>query len=108
MNDLNTVAIIGLLIRMASIGVVLFYVIPKQFLEVLRPRDWLTDLRWYILVLFLFSIFAAIPSLSYQLLRSNGGDSSGLRSVATITGNLSNLASSVLLVLIYNYKKKDK
>ena len=100
-------AIISLLIRIVSIGIVLFYIIPKQFLEVLRPRDWLTKLRWQILLLFLFTIFASIPALSYQAARVNGEPSEAFRNIVTVSSNLSVLSTSVLLVLIYNYRKKD-
>lgn len=107
MNDLNWYALASLVIRTISIGIILFYVIPKQFFEVLRPKNWLTSLRWYILLLFIFSILAAIPSLVYQAIRTGGADSSILRNIASILGNLSSLSTSMLLVLIYNYKKKE-
>lgn len=106
MNDLNWYALVSLIIRVLSIGIILFYVIPKQFFEVLRPKNWLTGLRWLILLLFIFSVISAIPSLAYQFLRTIGDDSPLLRNIASISGNLSNLGTSVLLVLIYNYKKK--
>ena len=100
-------AIISLIIRVISIAIVLFYIIPKQFMEVLRPRDWLTRLRWQILLLFLFAVFSSIPSLSYQAARINGEPNESFRSAVSITSNLSILSTSILLVLIYNYKKKD-
>lgn len=107
MNDLNWYALVSLVIRSISISIILFYVIPKQFFEVLRPKNWLTGLRWYILMLFVFSIIAAIPSLVYQGYRTFGLDAPALRNIASILGNLSNLSTSVLLVLIYNYKKRS-
>ena len=107
MGDLNVTALIGLIIRAFSTAVVLFYVIPKQFKEVLRPKDWLTGLRWRLLALFGISAFSAIPTLTYQAIRSMGGDSDTLRGVATITGSLSVLATTWLLVEVYRYRKKD-
>lgn len=111
-------AIISLLIRTLSIGIILFYVIPKQFMEVLRPKDWLTRLRWQILLLFLFTVFASIPALTYQAGRVNGETNESFRNIVSISSNLSILSTSILLVLIYNYKspsigqegpeKKDK
>lgn len=106
MNNLNWYALASLVIRAVSVGIILFYVIPKQFFEVLRPKNWLTGLRWYILLLFIFSIVSAVPSLVYQAIRTTGSDSSILRNVASILGNLSSLSTSILLVLIYNYKRK--
>lgn len=94
-------------LKLLALGIILFYVIPKQFVEVLRPKSWLTNLRWYILILFMTSILTAVPSLSYQVLLVQGQESEILRRVASITGNISDLATSVLLVLIYNYRKKD-
>lgn len=106
MDDFNLSALISLLIRLFAVGIVIVYIVPKQFGEVLRPKDWLTNLRWQILLLFVFSALAAIPALSYQGIRVYGLDSELLRTVASILGNLSNLATSILLVLIYNYKDK--
>lgn len=107
-DSFNLYALISLLIRILALGIILFYVIPKQFMEVTRPKNWLTGLRWQILLLFIFSIMAAIPSLTYQYIRTFGGDSQVLRNVASITSNLSSLGTSILLVLIYNYRRKDE
>lgn len=106
-DNVNLYALVSLVIRVLAIAVILFYVIPKQFMEVTRPKNWLTGLRWQILILFIFSITAAIPSVYYQYIRTIGGDSVILRNVASIAGNLSNLGTSILLVLIYNYRKRD-
>lgn len=105
--DLNIYSLIGLIIRSIAIGIILFYIIPKQFKEVLRPRDWLTGLRWQMLLMFTFAILASVPSVIYQLLRTNGIEAPVLRDISSITGNLSFLAISVLLVMIYNYKRKE-
>lgn len=105
--DVNFYALLSLVIRSISIAIILFYVIPKQFLEVLRPKDWLTGLRWYILLLFTLSILAAIPALVYQAFRTFGIDAPVLRNIASVLNNLSALSTSLLLVAVYNYKKKS-
>lgn len=107
MSDFNVAALISLFIGVISLSVIGFYIIPKQFQEVLRPRDWLTQLRYIILLLFIFSVVAAIPALAYQFLRVFGHQNSALQNTASIFRNLSALANSVLLVLLYNYKAKD-
>lgn len=107
MDNYNLYALISLIIRIFSLSIILFYIIPKQFAEVIRPKSWLTGLRWQILILFVFSIIAAIPSLTYQIIRTMGQEADMLRNIASITGNLSNLGTSILLVLIYNYKGKE-
>ncbi len=107
MGDLNLNALIGLLIRALSTGVILVYIIPRQFKEVLRPHDWLSGLRWRLLALFGISAFSAIPTLTYQFIRTIGGESQTLRNIAVITGNLSVLATTWLLVEVYRYRIKD-
>jgi hypothetical protein len=108
MNDINYYALISWIIRILSTSVLLFYIIPKQFKEVMRPRTWITGLRWQILLLFTFSVVAAFPALAYQGVRTFGGESPGLRNIAGISGNLSTLGTTTLLVLVYNYKQKDE
>lgn len=78
----------------------------KQFTEVLRPKDWLTRLRWLIFGILLVAIFGFIPSLTYQFLRTIGVESDSLRNIATIAGNISRLGGAILLELVYNYKRK--
>lgn len=107
MEGINYYALISWTIRIISVSVLLFYIIPKQFKEVLRPKSWLTGLRWQLLLLFSFSVLAAIPALTYQGIRTFGGESPVLRNVAGISGNLSTLATTILLILVYNYKQKD-
>lgn len=107
MNDTNIFALIGLAIRATAIGIILFYIVPKAFRQVLRPKDWLTGLRWQLLSMFTFSILASVPSVVYQVMRSYGAETELLRNVATVSGNLSFLGISILLVMIYNYKQKE-
>lgn len=106
MTDLNPSVIFSFIIALAALFV-MAYLIPKQMTEVLRPKDWLTGLRWQILLTLIASIIGLIPSVVYLALRSMGIESEDLRSVATIAGNLSRLANVILLVMIFNYKKKS-
>ena len=100
--------IIALLIKLIVFAVIAFYIVPKQLREVFRPKDGLTALRWQILVLLSVSVFTSIPSAAYQLVRlfDPAGTYELLRSIATVTNNLSSLIIVVLLVLIFNYKKR--
>lgn len=87
---------------------VLLYVSRKQFYEVLLPSDGLTRLRWIILIMLVVSIIGIVPVLAYQTLRLMGTDSDTLRNIAAITGNLSRLASALLLLMVYHYRLKKK
>lgn len=107
MGNVNIYSLIGLVIRSIAIGIIVFYVVPKQFKEALRPKDWLTGLRWQMLVLFGLAVIASVPAIVYQIVTSMGIDAPVLRNVASICGNLSFLAISVDAVLIYNYKRKE-
>lgn len=106
MNDLNIYVLIGLIIRIVAIGYIVLYIVPKQFFEVLRPRNWLTGLRWKILFFLLFIVLTAVPSLTYQGTRLHSVSVNSLQNLSSVTGNLSYLGLAVLLGMIYNYRKK--
>lgn len=105
--DIDIYAVISLILRVFAIGIILFYIIPRQFLEATRPRDWLTGLRWRILILVIFMILSSLPVVVYQQQRIDGTVSDTFRNVASISSNLSYLSMSILLILIYNYKNAD-
>lgn len=105
--DFDIYAVISLILRVFAIGIILFYIIPRQFLEATRPRDWLTGLRWRILILVIFMILSSLPVVVYQQQRIDGTVSDTFRNVASISSNLSYLSMSILLILIYNYKNSD-
>lgn len=106
MNDLNFNALTGLLISLVSLAALL-YVAYKQTFEVLRPKNWLTGLRWQIYALLIISIVGLIPAITYQFCRVIHVQAEFLRSVATVTGALSRLGNAVLLVMVFNYRKKN-
>lgn len=100
--------LIAIIIKFLTLGVILFYLIPKQVAEVLRPKDWLTGLRWQILVLLVANVATSIPASAYTILRYYGTDSPILREISLVTNNISGLVIIVLLVLIFNYRRKDQ
>jgi len=106
-DHLNVSSLIALIIRFAGFVVVGFYLFPKQLREVLRPVDWLTRLRWQILALLSVSVISGIPSIWYQIIRLTGGEAEILRNISTVTSNISQLLIIILLVLIFNYKRKS-
>lgn len=106
-NDLNIYSLIGLIIRFIAISIIVFYIVPKQFKEALRPKDWLTGLRWQMLAMFGLAVIASVPAVVYQILTTMGIVAPVLRNVASICGNLSFLAISIDAVLIYNFKRKE-
>lgn len=83
------------------------YLIYLQVVETLRPVDGLTPLRWQILLTLVISVVTQVPSIYYQYLRIAGMESAVLREVVTITANFSLIAIMVLLVLIFNFKKRS-
>jgi len=107
LDNVNISSFIALVIRLIGLVVVGFYLFPKQLKEVLRPVDWLTELRWQILALLSVSVVSGIPSIWYQIIRLNGGEAEILRNISTVTSNVSQLLIIILLVLIFNYKKKS-
>lgn len=99
--------LIAIIIKFLTLGVILFYLIPKQVTEVLRPKDWLTGLRWQILLLLIANVITSIPASAYTILRYYGTDSPLLREISLVTNNVSGLVIIILLVLIFNYRRKD-
>lgn len=106
MENINMSLVISIISAVLSFAC-LMYVVWKQAYEVLLPRDWLSNLRFIIFVLLVISAIGMLPVIVYQSFRLFGIDSEALRSVASVVGNFSRLASAILLVLIYNYKKVE-
>lgn len=104
---MNYAALTAFIIGGFCTSVYVFFLMPKQFNEVLRPKNYLTRLRWIILAILLISIGTSIPGLLYQYGRIGGQDFQVLRNVATITSNVSRLATTILLVLVYTYRKEE-
>jgi hypothetical protein len=106
-----TASQISLVASMAFIitGLLIFmlFVVPRQFREVIRPKDSLTGLRWRILLLALSCSTATVPPLVYRLIRLLGTDAGFLRNVSTVSSSLSFLAASVLFALIITYRRKE-
>ena len=105
-SDAQISTVIALVIKLVVFAIISFYIVPKQLREVFRPYDGLTALRWQILVLLSVSVITSIPSAAYQVVLFLGEKSELLREIATITNNVSSLIIVVLLVLIFNYKKR--
>lgn len=107
MLDGNFFALTSLILGVIAVGTLTFYLIPKQFAEVLRPRDWLTSLRWQLLILLSIIVLLALPSLVYQGFRYFGLEYEALRNIASVTNRLSFLALVIALISIFNYKRRD-
>lgn len=107
MLDGNIYALTSLVLGSVAVGALIFYLIPLQFNEVLKPKDWLTRLRWRILSLLSLITLMAFPSLVYQFFRYLGTDYESLRNIASITNRLSFLGVVFVLILVFNYKRKD-
>lgn len=105
-NDINYAAGFSFLTAFTALFV-LAYLAPKQMAEVVRPRNWLTTLRWQILMILIVSIIGLIPSVVYLGLRTWGIENELLRNVSTVTGNISRVANVILLLMVFKYKRKE-
>lgn len=106
MENLNVSALISFVIGLVTL-LAYIYVTQKQIIETLVPPDWLSGLRRIILAVLLVSVFGLVPVVVYQGCRIVGIDSEVLRNVASIAGRISQLATAILLIGIYEYKKGD-
>lgn len=103
----ETYALVSLLVGAFSLSILL-YVAYRQIKESIRPRDLLTGLRFLILSVLLLSIFSATPSMAYRYIRATGRENQTLRNVATVTNTISQLGTATLLLMIFNYRIRDK
>lgn len=76
--------------------------------EAMRPKDWLTPLRYRILAAMALTVLTIIPSLLFQVLRLYGYESEELRTLVTVTSRVGGITNVFLLYSIFNYKRKDK
>lgn len=106
--DLINAPAIALLIKLTVLGIAAFYLFPRQLAQALRPKDWLTRLRWRILAALGVSIISILPSVAYQYIRAVGGEAAILQDVVSITTNISLLAFMILIVSIFNYSTKNE
>lgn len=107
-DNINFWSLASFLIRFVGIVVIALYLFPKQIKEVMRPTDGLTGLRWQILGVLGLSVLSALPSVTYQIVRTFGGEAELLRNIASVTSTMSWMLIIVLLVLIFNYKRKGQ
>lgn len=101
----NWSSLFAVITSIACVSVYIFFLMSKQVAEVVRPRDWLSRLRWIILAILVISIIASVPGIVYQVYRMLGEDSVLLRNVATITSQISKVATTILLVMVFTYRK---
>ena len=85
-----------------------FYLATLQFSQVIRPRDWLTNLRILIFAILIFTIITFLPSLAYQFVRLGGGESEFLRDLVNITGRISSVCILIILISIFKYKENEQ
>jgi len=85
--------------------VYVLYLSPKQALEVIRYDDWLNRLRWLILSIIGIAALSLIPSIVNLYFLSIGLRYIILGNISAITGGISLAATTLLMVLIFNYRK---
>lgn len=85
-----------------------FYLTVKQFREVMRPKSWLTGLRVLILGTLIMTTITFIPSIFNLYFTAIGERYEVLRTASVIIGSINLICSTVFLVLIYTYNRKDE
>lgn len=83
------------------------YVIPVQVMELTRSRDSLTKLRIMLLCMVMFTVMAGLPPFAYQFIGISVSTTELLRQIASLCSAFGFFMSSLLLVFIYNYKRKE-
>lgn len=90
-----------------GLGIIVFYLIPLQYRIAVEPKDWLTGLKWRLLLASSFIAIAASPVISNRVLRYFGIESVYLSNISAIAVGASFLAFSVALVSVYHYRRKE-
>lgn len=84
-----------------------FYLSVRQFREAIRPRSWLTGLRYLILGTLILTTATFIPSIFNLYFTSIGERYEVLRTASVLIGSVNLVGSTVFLILIYTYRRKD-
>ncbi len=102
------IEIIGLALFLVALIIIAFYIVPKQIMAVVtNERDWLTALRWQLLLGFSSLLIASVPSIIIRVLRSIGIEPPAfMLDIAKITISLCFLIFAIMWVLIYKYRGK--
>lgn len=98
----------GLIIMIFAFVPLVFYVIPKQFAEVRRPRNEFTRLRKLVFLAEVFLVLAMVPGVPRSIQTLGTPPVNNYAKVAAITNRVPYFATMVILVLIYNYRSKDE
>lgn len=106
MESVNLSILVSLVMSILTLGAYV-YVTRRQIIEVLLPKDWLTNLRIIILTILITSIIGIVPVIVFNVCRLYGLESQTLRDVASVAGNISRLATAILLVFVYEYRKGE-
>lgn len=103
----NFFALASFAIRAVGLIILVLYPIPKQFNEVLRPKDNLTVWRWRLLLILIFTALAEVPAITTLWLRSIGITSISLQNKSSLLGAVAFLLMVLGYVTFYNYKHKE-
>lgn len=100
------VSSVGLIV--IALGIIVFYLIPLQARLLAGKKDWLTGLRWRLLLVSIFIATASSPIIVNRLLRTYFGvQSVFLSNISALATGVAFLAFSIAFVSVYNYKKKE-
>lgn len=103
----NPIFLFNAVFTLACLCVYLFFLIPRQMTEVLRPLDGLTRLRWQIMGILLLISFTLIPSIMYQFFIAFGHEYRVLRNIVSLISRVTLGGLTVLFIMIYVYRRKD-
>lgn len=103
----NYFFLVRFLITLMCFLTFLFFLVPRQTREVLRPLDGLTGLRYQILGILLLITLTLVPPIVYQFFISLGHEYEVLRNVSSIVGGVNLVGLTVLFVMVYIYRRKD-
>ena len=106
-EGINGNAVAALLIKLISITIIAFFILPIQMRDIARNlKDGLQRLRYYILIFLTLYLILSVGPFVYQYYRAIGADYGALRDASSISSNLAQLAIVIWLVLVYTYKRR--
>lgn len=98
---INLFVALGTCLTLISISILVFYVIPKQVKEVMRPVNEYTPLRWVLLSISLaFILFSILPTV-YTLGRLDEPTQFTLQNLASLSSSLRTIAFILLYISLY-------
>lgn len=104
---IESIVIIGIILRFLAILIFIFYLLPKQYQEI-QVRDGLQFVRWSLFWAFIIIVIAMLENMSYNLYRLFFTTNLWVfMNITSLLNSSKDLLIGVILFLIYHREYRD-